>query len=89
MEINMENFVKDYKDPNSILKTSRKWRLSDELEQAGYFISRDYPHGYIMHRHSRTRVIHWNTTLKNMDEWITWKKDTLFDHEDINNWEIK
>ena len=85
----MKNFVKDYKDPNSILKTSRKWRLSDELEQAVYFICRDYPHGYIMNRHSISRRIHWNSTLKNMDEWITWKKDTLFDHEDINNWELK
>jgi len=85
----MENFVKDWKDPKSNRNTGRKWRLSDELEQAGYFISRDYPHGYIMHRHSRTREIHWNTTLKNMDQWITWQKDTLFDHEDINNWEIK
>ena len=75
----MENFVKDWKDPKSSPSSVKKWRLNDELSKAGYFIGRALPYGWAMYRYTQSNEVYWNRTLKEMDGYITWKKDTLLE----------
>ena len=76
----MKNFVKDWKDPNSVSPLcAKKWRLNDELSEAGYFIGRALPYGWAMYRYTQSNEVYWNRTLKQMDGYITWKKDTLLE----------
>jgi hypothetical protein len=71
----MENFKRDYKLSHNRAKV---YGLTDDLLSKGYGV-RKHLRGWELYLNHTCNHVHWSTTLKGLDEWVSWKKNKLIE----------